>query len=83
MLIVDLVIMLFHLKLDKFYCIRVMNYLKVICYNFFFLQIKMSYYWINREELFQKAKDRYYNYGGKEKAAEYYIGDKKFIKGKK
>ena len=42
----------------------------------------MSYYWINREKLFQKVKDRYYNCRGKKKAAEYYIGDKKFIKEK-
>ena len=32
----------------------------------------MSYYWFNRQELLQKAKDRYHNCGDKEKAAEYY-----------
>ena len=32
----------------------------------------MSYYWFNRKELLQKAKDRYHNGGGK-KAAEYYL----------
>ena len=39
----------------------------------FFVHIKMSYYWFNRKELLQKAKDRYDNGGGKEKAAEYYL----------
>ena len=33
----------------------------------------MSYYWFNRQELLQKAKDRYHNCGGKENAAEYYL----------
>ena len=27
----------------------------------------MSYSWFNRQELFQKAKDRYHNCGGKQK----------------
>ena len=31
----------------------------------------MSYYWFNREEVLQKAKEKYGNGGGKEKAAEY------------
>ena len=39
------------------------------CYGLFFVQIKTSYYGFNKEELLQKAKDRYYNCGGKEKAA--------------
>ena len=29
----------------------------------------MSYYWFNRQELLQKAKYRYHNCAGKEKAA--------------
>ena len=29
----------------------------------------MSYHWFTREELLQKAKDKYDNCGGKEKAA--------------
>ena len=33
----------------------------------------MSYYWFNRQELLQKAKDRYHNCGDKEKAAECYL----------
>ena len=35
----------------------------------------MSYYWFNREEILQKAKERY----SKEKAAEYYLQNKKVI----
>ena len=35
----------------------------------FFIHIKMSYYWFNAQELLEKAKDRYHNCGGKEKAA--------------
>ena len=31
----------------------------------------MSYYWFNREEVLQKAKEKYGNGGSKEKAAEY------------
>ena len=41
----------------------------------------MSYYWFNRQELLQKAKDRY-DCSGKEKAAEYYIANKDVIKEK-
>ena len=41
----------------------------------------MSYYWFNRQKLFQKTKDKY-NCGGKEKAAEYYIKNKDVIKKK-
>ena len=36
----------------------------------------MSYYWFNREELLQKAKDRYHNGGGKKEAGDYYIVNK-------
>ena len=32
----------------------------------------MSYYWFNREEVLQKAEEKYHNSGGKEKAPEYY-----------
>ena len=40
----------------------------------------MNYYWFNRREIFQKAKERY----SKEKAAEYYLKNKEVIKkGKK
>ena len=38
----------------------------------------MSYYWFNRQEIFQKAKERY----SKEKAAEYYLQNKEAIKEK-
>ena len=30
----------------------------------------MSYYWFNRQELLKKAKEKYDNKGGKEKASE-------------
>ena len=33
----------------------------------------MSYYWFDRQEFVQKAKNKYDNCGGKEKAAEYYL----------
>ena len=42
----------------------------------------MSYYWFNRKELLQKAKDKYNNWGGKEKATEYYQANKDFMKEK-
>ena len=38
--------------------------------------IKMSYYWFNRQEILQKAKEKY----SKEKAAEYYLQNKEVIK---
>ena len=30
----------------------------------------MNYYWFNKPGLLEKAKDKYHNKGGKEKAAE-------------
>ena len=36
----------------------------------------MTYYWFNRQEILQKAKERY----AKEKAAEYYKQNKEVIK---
>ena len=39
----------------------------------------MSYYWFNRQEILQKAKERY----SKEKAAEYYKQNKEVIKEKR
>ena len=38
----------------------------------------MNYYWFNRQEILQKAKERY----SKEKAAEYYLQNKEAIKEK-
>ena len=38
----------------------------------------MSYYWFNRQEVFQEAKQKY----SKEKAAEYYAQNKKSVKEK-
>ena len=40
--------------------------------------IRMSYYLFNRQEILQKAKERY----SKEKAAEYYLQNKEVIKEK-
>ena len=42
----------------------------------------MIYYFFNRQELLQKAKNKYHNCGGKEKAAEYYLRNKDAIKEK-
>ena len=38
----------------------------------------MSYYWLNRKEMLQKAKERY----SKEKVADYYLQKKEGIKEK-
>ena len=46
--------------------------------NIFFVIYKMSYYQFNRQEILQKAKERY----SKEKAAEYYLQNKEAIKEK-
>ena len=40
----------------------------------------MSYYWFNRQELFQKAKYRYHNCGGKGEGAKYYVANKNVLK---
>ena len=42
----------------------------------------MSYYWFNKQELLKKAKDRYNNHDGKEKAAKYYQANKDALKEK-
>ena len=47
----------------------------------FNVNIKMSYYWFNKQEILQKAKEKYDN-GGKEKAAEYYQANRDVIKQK-
>ena len=78
MLMVDLIIILFHLKLDKFYRIGVMNQLKVICYDSSFVHMKMSYYSFKRKEVLQKAKYKHDNGGSKEKAGEYYLKNRGF-----
>ena len=41
----------------------------------------MSYYWFNKQELLQKAKEKY-DSGGKEKAAKCYRDNKDVIKEK-
>ena len=38
----------------------------------------MNYYWFNRQEILQKAKERY----SKERAAKYYLQNKEAIKEK-
>ena len=48
--------------------ILVDSYFIFCFFNFLLYNIKMSYYWFNRQEILQKAKERY----SKEKAAEYY-----------
>ena len=42
----------------------------------------MSYYWYNRQELLQKAEDRYHDCDGKEKAAKYYLENRGALKEK-
>ena len=42
----------------------------------------MVYYWFNRQELLQNAKDKYHNGEGKKKYAEYYVKNKDVIKEK-
>ena len=42
----------------------------------------MSYYWFNREEVLQKAEEKYHNCDRKEKAAEYYQTNKDVLKEK-
>ena len=58
----------------------------MICYDIFsltnFVHITMSYYWFNKPELLQKAKNKYHTCGGKEKSAKYYLGSKDVIKKK-
>ena len=54
--------------------------MRIIIKIFFSEQnVRMSYYWFNRQEILEKAKKRY----SKEKAAEYYLQNKKAIKKKK
>ena len=42
----------------------------------------MGHYWFNRQELLEKANDRYHDGGGKEKTVEYYIANKDLQKEK-
>ena len=55
--------------------------IKILIIKKFFVNIKMRYYWFNKQELLQKAKEKYDN-GGKEKAAEYYQANKDATKEK-
>ena len=95
---VDLMIALFHLKLDKLYCIGIINQLKIISCDLFsgqkrfkisfvytkisFVHVKKNYYWFNRQESLQKANDRYHNCGGEEKAGEDDFENKELLKEK-
>ena len=40
----------------------------------------MTYYWFNREKLLKNAWHKYYNKGGKEKAAKDYPANQKILK---
>ena len=82
MLLVDLIIILSNLKLDKIYCTGAMNQLKMICYIFVLVvvYIKMSYYQFNRQELLQKAKDRYHNVETKRELVNIILKIRKFYK---
>ena len=44
--------------------------------------MKMSQYYLNRDKLLQKAKDRYRNSDGKEKAAKYYEDNQEILREK-
>ena len=69
----------FRLKLDRFCCIGGYELTeKKIFIDLTNQCIKMSYYWFNRKQILQKAKERY----SKEKAAEYYQQNKEAIKEK-
>ena len=52
----------------------------MICYNLFFVYIRMSYYQLNRYRLLEKAKKRYYKDGGKTKSAKYYEDNKEVLR---
>ena len=47
---------------------------------FIFIYIKMNYYFFNRQELLEKANNRYNKCGIKQKPAEYYIANKGVLK---
>ena len=51
-------------------------------YFYFLFSIKISYYWFNKKEILQNAKEKYNNCGDKEKVAEYYETNKDAIKEK-
>ena len=52
----------------------------IICYDLSFIYIKMNYYFFNRQELLEKANNRYNKCGIKQKPAEYYIANKGVLK---
>ena len=44
---------------------------------YFFVHIRISYYWFNRMESLLKPKGRYHDVGGNEKAGEYYLKNRR------
>ena len=48
---------------------------------YFFVHIRVSYYWFNGTELLKKAKERYHNVGGKKKLLNIFLKTRGF-KGK-
>ena len=64
---VDLLIILFDLKLDAFYWIGAIAWIswRWFVMIYFFVHIKMSYYWFSKEELLKKVSDKYHNKGNK------------------
>ena len=96
MLMVDLIIILSHLKLDIFYFTGVMNQFEIIYYDlfltilwrkcfFFFKNFILIFLYNNELLLVYKTKtiaerNRFHCSGGKERAAEYYIVNKEFLK---
>ena len=51
-------------------------------FSLFFISIKISHYWFNKQELLKKAKEKYHNNDGKEKAAKSYLDNKDTLKEK-
>ena len=86
-LMVNLIIMLFRLWLDKFYFIRgyelVENGLQwfIFCsYKHELLSVESL---LDRDKLLEKAKDWYHNGGGKEKAAKYFQHNQEALREKR
>ena len=50
--------------------------------DLFFVYIKMNYFHLNKDKLFEKAKNRYHEGGRKEKIAIYYENNQEVLKEK-
>ena len=73
---VNLMIILFHLKLNKFYCIGVINQFKVICFNLLF-------FCLYKKNVFQQTsaiRKIDIIIAVVKKAAEYYLENKDILK---